>query len=108
MDVFKTVEYKIRLPKIVMKRVDERWPDQEYPSKNAYIEGLVLYDFMCKADHKVTAELMNKPKYIRDVLIREICEAFDSKDPKPLVWLKKRFLDLANQIPDDGEVPKNG
>ena len=92
----------------MMKRVDKRWQDQEYPSKNAYFEGLVAYDFMCKADHKVTAELMNKPKYIRDTLIRDICEAFDSKESKSLAWLKKRFIDLANQIPDDdGESSKN-
>lgn len=104
MAVKNPIPHTIRIPDDMEARIQARWKDQEYPSITAYFIGLALYDLMCKCPHKVTAELMRKPQYVRDIIIREICEAFDSKEEKPAAWMRKRFLELAKEIPPDAQA----
>lgn len=103
MEEYKPHPQTIRIPHCMVPKIKARWMDQEYNSVSDYFIGLALYDLMCKCPHKVTAELMRKPQYVRDIIIREICEAFDSKEPKPIRWIKNRLLELAKTLPEDGD-----
>lgn len=90
----------VRIPQVLMPKIEHRWRDQEYPSITAYIIGLIAFDLSCKRPHSVTAELMRKPQYTRDIILKEICDAYDTKETLPGGWFLMRMKQLAKEDPE--------
>lgn len=88
----KTVRLVGYIPGEVQSLVKRRIKEEKYTSESAYVNGLVIFDLMCRRKHKVTAELMRQPQWVRDEVIAQLVRDYDKPDAdRPGGWFDRQI-----------------
>jgi hypothetical protein len=72
-----TVIISGKMPSAISDCVEARWKSLGYPSKSAYVVGLIIYDLMSLREHSVTVALALKPTADQDDIHREIARMYN-------------------------------
>ena len=107
MEEFKPHKQSVSIPANLWEVLDQRWIEEKYPSFTAYLLGLAVFDLYCRRPHKLTAELMRQPEYIRSIAIRDIIDAYKRKEDPKGGWFEIRIKELVDQAKRDAEKGPN-
>ena len=83
----------VSLHAAVARMADLKWKEQGYPSRSAYLAGLVVFDFYCGQKHRLTAELMNEDLEIQEAVFAEVL----ANPGKETSWFKHRIEEIIKQ-----------
>jgi hypothetical protein len=92
-NTWKSTKLGLSLPDPLVTMADERAKQEGYPSRSAYIAGLILFDYYCGRRHWLTAQLMNEPKEILDRVIQEVIE----NPGRSSSWFEHRIEELMKE-----------
>lgn len=105
----KSIRRTANLPGELEEDFEKRWLELGYQSFSAYLVGLALYDLWSKRAHKLTVPLMNKPAVIRDKIIAEIKEIYNSTDEsktRPGGWFERELKRLLDEAKGEQSPPQ--
>lgn len=80
----------VSLHAAVARMADIKRKEQGYPSRSAYIAGLIVYDFYCGQKHTLTAQLMNEDLETQEAVFAEVL----AHPGKETSWFKHRIEEI--------------
>lgn len=95
----KTKRITVTVPGEFLPLLEQRRREEHIPSDSKFFLSLLIFDFMTRAAHKVTGQVVNEGEDMLYRVVDEIVREFPTARTKTSKWLKERI----EEILDDRE-----
>lgn len=95
----------LRGPVVIMDLLEVRARELGYPSVNAYLIGLVIYDFLTRRLHTTTVEIARQSPEEQDLIHDEIAQMFRTGETLKGSWFEARMQEAVEKVAKGDDVP---